>query len=85
MAIFTFYALGVVSLMNLTEFIWAVLAGIIATIIGATTYMKKEKSKNSINQKGNGNKALINSNININSNDTSRKENDGDDKSKGDN
>ncbi|MEK5272494.1 MULTISPECIES: hypothetical protein [unclassified Aeribacillus] len=55
--------------MDLSTFIWSVLAGIVATaLIGTATYkiINRNKNLNKINQEGNNNNAYMNSTININ-------------------
>jgi hypothetical protein len=54
--------------MDLSGFIWSVIAGIVATALVGATYKIKNRNKNinKINQKGNNNNAFMNSNININ-------------------
>lgn len=54
--------------MELTDFIWSVIAGLIATVIvGGAAYKlnNKNKTKKSILQKGDSNKAMMDSTINI--------------------
>lgn len=56
--------------MTLENFIWSVIASIVATLIlGTTTYkiINKNKTKKKIKQKGNNNNAFMDSTININS------------------
>jgi hypothetical protein len=62
--------------MTLEAFIWSVAAGILATILVGTTYkiINKNKTKKTINQKGNNNTAFMDSTININSEKNSKGE-----------
>jgi len=51
--------------MDLSTFIWSVLASIVAAAIGTATYkiINRNKNINKINQKGNNNNAYVNSTI----------------------
>jgi len=55
--------------MDLSTFIWSVLASIVGTsLIGTVTFkiINRNKNINKINQQGNNNKAYMNSTSNIN-------------------
>lgn len=63
--------------MDLSNFIWSVIASIVAAVImgaGAVT-IYRNKTRNNIKQPGNNNNAIQNSTININSPDREKKEN----------
>lgn len=64
--------------MDLTTFIWSVVASILAGALGVKTLknIHRNKTKNKINQPGNNNNAIQNSTININSSEKQKKEED---------
>ncbi|APC48306.1 hypothetical protein BME96_09060 [Virgibacillus halodenitrificans] len=54
--------------MELTNFIWSVIAGVVGTVIvGGAAYklINKSKTKKVISQKGDSNKAMMDSTLNI--------------------